>query len=464
MKLRKIELRHVLTFMLSLNYVANSQNTLFPNNGDHIYLVCNDSTIFGLGKNHNGQIGIGNTTYQNSAIAINNINKVKGAFAGLTHSFFIKDDGTVWATGENDYGQLADGSTVSTDTPINLPVLNGIISSIAVSSKHTLFLNNDGTVLGCGSNTYGELGIGNNSTQNSPVQIPSLNNIIDISASCDNGAQHSLFLRNDSTVWACGYNTTGCLGDGTNVDSNLPIQVGVAGITAIAAGSNSSYFLKSDSTVWASGFNSSGQLGLGNTANQSTPVQIPSLSKVIKISAGMLHALFLKEDGTVWSCGNNLVSQLGSSSFGMFSSVVVQVPGISDVVDISAGFQHSLFLKNDGTVWASGFGPFGQSTTLSNLTQISSPCAASTSIHSSENFSDNIQVFPNPATGLITITNIPDNSNVNIVDISGKTIETISMINENTINLNVLHLENGVYFFHVISNGFNTIKKVVVKN
>jgi alpha-tubulin suppressor-like RCC1 family protein len=254
------------------------------------------------------------------------------------------------------------------------------------------------------------------------------------------------------------------LGDGTSVDSNIPVQVGVTGITAIAAGSNSSYFLKSDSTVWACGFNSSGQLGLGNSANQNTPVQIPNLSKVIKISAGMLHALFLKEDGTVWAVGNNLVSQLGSSTFGMASSVVVQVPGISDVVDISAGFQHSLFLKNDGTVWAAGFGPFGQSTTLSALTQISSPCTTATEIHSNEILLEDIKVFPNPATGIITITNIPENSNVNVIDITGKTIKTVFLIDETTLNLDVLHLGNGVYFVQVNGKGFNTIRKIVVNN
>ena len=39
------------------------------------------------------------------------------------------------------------------------------------------------------------------------------------------GGQHSLALKNDGTVWVWGYNGEGELGNGTNTDSNIPIQV-----------------------------------------------------------------------------------------------------------------------------------------------------------------------------------------------------------------------------------------------
>ncbi len=46
------------------------------------------------------------------------------------------------------------------------------MSKIISRSNHTMFLLNDGTVKGCGSNGNGQLGIGNTTQQNSIVNIP----------------------------------------------------------------------------------------------------------------------------------------------------------------------------------------------------------------------------------------------------------------------------------------------------
>src|SRR5919112_1171963 len=69
-------------------------------------------------------------------------------------------------------------------------------------------------------------------------------------------------------VWAWGGNELGALGDGTNTDSNTPVQVsGLSGVQAVAAGELHSLALKNDGSVWAWGSNGIGQLGDG-TFNQ----------------------------------------------------------------------------------------------------------------------------------------------------------------------------------------------------
>lgn len=81
----------------------------------------------------------------------------------------------------------------------------------------------------------------------------------------DGGADYSLALKKDGTVWAWGYNSKGQLGNGTIVDSNIPVPVNtLTGIIAISAGFESSLALKSDGTVWAWGHNLG---GLGNGKN-----------------------------------------------------------------------------------------------------------------------------------------------------------------------------------------------------
>ena len=75
--------------------------------------------------------------------------------------------------------------------------------------------------------------------------------------------------------------------------------------------------------------------------------------KVIQVSAGENHTLALKDDGTVWSWGYNYFSQLGDGST-ITRTAPVQVIGLTDVVYIEASLLHSLAVKSDGTVWVWG--------------------------------------------------------------------------------------------------------------
>ncbi len=167
------------------------------------------------------------------------------------------------------------------------------------------------------------------------------------------GQTHSLFLKSDGTVWSCGANFGGQLGDGTYSDRSVPIQV-IADIKAITAGQRHSLFLKTDGTVWAAGAGTDGMLGDGSSQDKDTPVQV-QISGVKSIAAGKDFSLFLKEDGTVWGCGANGTGQLGFEQNNNYSALPVQIP-ISNVTAISAGYNHSLFLKADGAVWACGYG------------------------------------------------------------------------------------------------------------
>src|SRR5438874_7433728 len=130
------------------------------------------------------------------------------------------------------------------------------------------------------------------------------------------GDYHSLFLCADEGVKSCGNNIFGMLGDGTiGIDRHDPVFVtGLANIVAVSAGGFHSLFLKSDGTVWACGDNTYGQLGDSTVASSSTPIQIPSLSGIIAIAAGQNFSVFLKNDSTVWNCGRNTEGQLGNGT------------------------------------------------------------------------------------------------------------------------------------------------------
>jgi len=89
--------------------------------------------------------------------------------------------------------------------------------------------------------------------------------------------RHTLFLKNDNTVWATGYDGSGAMEvDGTLTTRTTAFQIpGLTGITAISAGDFSiRVFLKNDNTVWSVGDDGSGQLGVGSVVDKTTPVQV----------------------------------------------------------------------------------------------------------------------------------------------------------------------------------------------
>src|ERR1019366_2295517 len=103
------------------------------------------------------------------------------------------------------------------------------------------------------------------------------------------------------------------------------------------------------------GLNSSGQLGDGTTVQQMSPESVAT--NVVATSAGSEHSLFLKGDGTLWAIGYNYYGQLGD---GTTASRGLAEPVATNVVTVAAGENHSLYVKSDGTLWAMGYNGYGQ--------------------------------------------------------------------------------------------------------
>ena len=255
-----------------------------------------------------------------------------GRMATATHTLYVKDDGTVWAWGNNSNGQLGDESVKSKNTPVQISGLSSM-TAIAAGDSHTVAVKSDGTVWAWGNNSNGQLGDRSTTPRYAAVQVSGLSGmssgiVIAVAA----GHDHTVVLKNDGTVWAWGNNATGQLGNGNSTPSDTPVQVnGLSGVTAVAAGFVHTVALKSDGTVWTWGNNSKGQLGNGLTngvpIDSATPVQVSGLSGAMDIAAGYEGSVALKGalkgDGTVWGWGSNSYGQLGNG-LAVDSAVPVQ--------------------------------------------------------------------------------------------------------------------------------------------
>ncbi|MEK7078973.1 MAG: hypothetical protein AAB929_02785, partial [Patescibacteria group bacterium] len=187
------------------------------------------------------------------------------------------------------------------------------------------------------------------------------------------GSAHTIAFSDYTSkreVWAWGSNAYGQLGDGTTTLRKTPIQVsGLTNVGAIAGGgdygaiSGHSIAVKNDGTVWAWGENGSGQLGDGTTTDRYTPVQVSGLTNVLPvptfIAGGGDHSIALKDDGTVWAWGSNAYGQLGDGTWND-RNTPVQVSGLTGVSAVAAGRLHSIAIDFYRTVWTWGDGLSGQ--------------------------------------------------------------------------------------------------------
>ena len=133
--------------------------------------------------------------------------------------------------------------------------------------------------------------------------------------------------------------------------------VGQAGALALAAGRYHSLGLKEDGTVWAWGGNPHGQLGNGTNVSSNVPVQVSGLTGVVAIAAGWYHSMAVKDDGTVWAWDSTRWASWAMAP----APTRICCPragerayGVTSVAGWTSCY-HSLPLKNDGTVWGWGF-------------------------------------------------------------------------------------------------------------
>jgi alpha-tubulin suppressor-like RCC1 family protein len=190
------------------------------------------------------------------------------------------------------------------------------------------------------------------------------------------GEGHSVVLKDDGTVWTWGLNGNGQLGIGSTTKSTTPVQIPSMSAVEVFAGSSFTVMLKEDGTVWTCGQNSDGQLGDGSTVQRTSPVMVSGLTDVVTLSAGWQHVIAVKTDGTVWSWGEGSYGQMGNNTTEGINMVPVQVPGLTGVSAVAAGDHYSVALKSDGTVWAWGQnnnGQLGNGTTTTARTPVQVP-------------------------------------------------------------------------------------------
>ena len=319
---------------------------------NHTFILKNDGTLWGCGNNSYGQLGLGDTT--NRAIftqIITNADNIKSVYSGYDHTIILKNDDTLWGCGANGSGQLGLGDT--SNRYIFTQIITNIdnVKSVCCGGRHTMILKNDNTLWGCGWNEYGQLGLGDNTNRTTFIKITDDVKLVD----CGRG--HTIVLKNDGTLCGCGRNSYGQLGIGntTNKYTFTQITTNADNIKSIYCGDNYELILKNDGTLWGCGRNANGQLGLGDSSDRTTFTQITVNANDIKsICCGECHTIIFKNNGTLWGTGYNLNGKLGLGDTTSRTVFIIIGINTNDIKAVYCGYGYTIILKNDSTLWGCG--------------------------------------------------------------------------------------------------------------
>ena len=206
--------------------------------------------------------------------------------AGESDTTFIATNGVLFNVGDNTTGQIGDSTTVTKSflQVVANPTLydnrsspaqigTGSWSQIAAGADYSIAIKSDGTLYAWGINTNGYLGDGTTLTRRSMTQIGTSSY-----TSISSGGSHTMALKNDLTLYAWGLNNAGQLGDNSVVNRSSPVQVNTVLVTSwnsVSAGaSHTSAIDATNNLPYGWGLNNAGQVGDNTLVNKSAPVQV----------------------------------------------------------------------------------------------------------------------------------------------------------------------------------------------
>jgi len=239
----------------------------------HTAAVKTDGTAWCWGDNSFGSVGDGTTLSRSSPVKITGTNWYRVS-SGKLLTLGLKTDGSLWYWGYNGFGQGGDGTASSESVPTAV-IGSFTWTDMAACNYFSIGLRSDGTLWSWGQNTNGNLGDGTTVNRSSPVSV--LGGFTWKAINEGGGdTQSVLAIRTDGTLWSWGSNGNGQLGtgDGTNRSSPVTVIGGGTNWVSCTCGVHNFFAIKADGTLWACGYNISGALGNNDSGDTSSPISV----------------------------------------------------------------------------------------------------------------------------------------------------------------------------------------------
>ncbi|MFV1882865.1 MAG: T9SS type A sorting domain-containing protein [Balneola sp.] len=316
--------------------------------GKQSFLLTDQGEVFVFGEGLKGALGLVDsvdvyipTKIDHANISGKKITKVATGWnggtgsTGTSHTLLLAEDGSVFAMGSNDSGQLGLGDFLNRRVPTEITHANisgKTITNIAVGAQHSMLIASDGSVFLWGRGGNGEMGFGNTDTLHVPTLASHLSalgkNFIDGAIGFSSNNPHFLLLADDNSLYSFGENSDGQLGQGNKTDNYVPTQIistNISGkiVSDVIAGEKTSMLLMNDGPVFSFGNTHTVGIEGSSFTDFSEPTLLSNAAivgkRAIAIAANLRHGLAILDEGTVLSFGSDVSnsSRLGALGNGL---------------------------------------------------------------------------------------------------------------------------------------------------
>ena len=199
-------------------------------------------------------------------------------------------------------------------------------------------------------------------------------------------AGENYFIDNEGKVYTWGNNISGQLGNGTNIDSNVPICISDISenvlngknIVEMQSDGFTMIAIDNEGKIYTWGDNWNGQLGNGTDVEYSNEPQcISDLEgnalngkNIVEVQSDGSTKIAIDNEGKVYTWGKNRYGQLGNGTggeYGNYNNVPICISDIPDnalngknIVEVQSDDSTMIAIDNEGKIYTWGYNYYGQ--------------------------------------------------------------------------------------------------------
>lgn len=234
---------------------------------------------------------------------------VKDVELGDYNVVALKNDGSVWMMGSTSKGAMARDYAAGTQIDEMTKVMDGCID-IAAGCEFAMALKSNGTLYGWGSNAFAALGVHRDKAEYLATPTVVATGV----KSVDAGNYNAYFIKTNNSLWVTGNGRLGQRGQGgqlsyynpetqtTEAYHYYPDQVDT-NVRSVSGGSSHMLYLKNDGTMWGCGwdYNEARTMGRGDTWGSLTSSGSRSQFCWWPVQCGLSYGTYASQFGTFFS-------------------------------------------------------------------------------------------------------------------------------------------------------------------
>jgi len=282
--------------------------------------------------------------------------RIQKFIAGATHIAVLGTNGELYTRGYNTWGQLGSTSYGSGFNNTWQLSLTNVSSVFGTKSYNTIAIKNDGTVWFCGKITDNANIFGFTGTANSANSWTEITNYIPFSPSSIKdfqvGYNMTAIVTTDGLLWFCGTNNYGQFGLGNTVSKTTYTQSPVTGVSTLQlmhpldTTQDVISYIDTAGLLWACGNNTTKQVSSLSTSSFTTFTKMSSQVFKSGVIAGRT-SWYVASNGTGLFCGSAFTLQgTNSGILNLYSATGNNSGSLSNITGVTTSGVYGLKTDN----------------------------------------------------------------------------------------------------------------------